>query len=170
MLCNTVEISAFSTSSQRLLNCKAERAIRLLYMPPLLSYLWLGLFEIFGNGIVARASWLFINIAVALGCVALVFHLSLKLWPSKWSAFTAAMILAVYPTFVVVTATYHQTNWAAFLLLGVTAVAVKLTTTQRTWLYGAIGGIACGLAALNRSEMLVIGPLCSRWGRRGGDT
>ncbi|MGO4441818.1 hypothetical protein AB4Z42_00530 [Mycobacterium sp. 2YAF39] len=129
------------------------------YMPPVLSYLWLGLFELFGNGTVARASWLVINIAAALGCVALVFHLSLKLWPSKWAAFAAAMILAVYPTFVMVTATYHQTNWAVLLLLVVTAVAVKLTTTPRLWFYGAIGGLACGLAALNRSEMLAIGPL-----------
>jgi 4-amino-4-deoxy-L-arabinose transferase-like glycosyltransferase len=129
------------------------------YMPPLLSYLWLGLFEVFGNGTVARASWLLINIAAALGSVALVFHLSLKLWPSKWAAFTAAMLLAMYPTFVFVTATYHQTNWAVLLLLVTTAVAVELTATQRLWLYGALGGIACGLAALNRSEMLVIGPL-----------
>ncbi len=129
------------------------------YMPPLLSYLWLGLFELFGNGALARACWLSINTAVALGCVALVFHLSLKLWPSKWAAFVAAMILAIYPTFVVITAVYHQTNWAVLLLLVVTAVAVELTATPRVWLYAAIGGIACGLAALNRSEMLVIGPL-----------
>ncbi|BBY63366.1 ArnT family glycosyltransferase [Mycolicibacterium helvum] len=129
------------------------------YMPPLLSYLWLGLFELFGNGAVARACWLAINIAVALGCVALVFRLSLKLWPSKWAAFAAAMILALYPTFIVVSAVYHQTNWAVLLLLIVTAIAVELPTTQRPWLYGTLGGIACGLAALNRSEMLVIGPL-----------
>jgi hypothetical protein len=129
------------------------------YMPPLLSYLWLGLFEIFGNGTVARVVWLSINVTAALGCVALVFHLSLKLWPSKQAAFVAAMLFAVYPTFVVVTATYHQTNWAVLLLLAVTAVAVKLSTTERIWFYGTIGGIFCGLAALNRTEMLAIGPI-----------
>ena len=129
------------------------------YMPPLLSYLWLGLFEVFGNGMLARAVWLSTNVAAALCCVALVFYLSKKLWPSKWAAFVAAMIFATYPTFVVVTATYHQTNWAVLFLLVVAALAVKLSTTERLWFYGALGGIFCALAALNRSEMLVIGPI-----------
>lgn len=129
------------------------------FMPPLLSYFWLGLFEVFGNGTGARVAWLSINVAVALGCVALVFYLSMRLWPSKQAAFAAAMIFATYPTFVLVTATYHQTNWAVLLLLIVTAVAVKLSTTERIWFYSTIGGLFCGLAALNRSEMLVIGPI-----------
>jgi 4-amino-4-deoxy-L-arabinose transferase-like glycosyltransferase len=129
------------------------------YMPPLLSYFWLGLFHVFGDGSAARTVWLAANVAAALGCVALIFYLGLKLWPSSWAAFAAAMLFAVYPTFVFVTATYHQTNWAVLLLLAVTAIAVELATTRRPWVYGALGGLVCGLAALNRSEMLVIGPV-----------
>lgn len=129
------------------------------YMPPLLSYGWLGLFEVFGDGSVARVAWLVANLAAGLGSVALLFQLSMALWPSRWAAFAASGIMAVYPTFVFVTATYHQTNWAVLLLLAIALVAVKLSDGTRPWLYGALGGVLCGLAALNRTEMLVIGPV-----------
>ncbi len=142
------------------------------YMPPLLSYFWLGLFHIFGDGAVARAVWLGTNVIAALGAVALVFYLARKLWPSRWAAFAAAMLLATYPTAVYVTAVYHQTNWAVLLLLAVTAVAVKLAANDEMPLaLGALGGLLCGLAALNRSEMLIIGPVLlavgAAWRRRG---
>jgi 4-amino-4-deoxy-L-arabinose transferase-like glycosyltransferase len=140
------------------------------YMPPMLSYFWLGLFEVFGDGALARSVWLAANLGAALGCVALVFYLALKLWPSPRAAFAAAMLVAVYPTFVFVTATYHQTNWAVLLLLAITAVAVKLAAGANPLGYGALGGALCGLAALNRSEMLVIGPVLiavgALWRRR----
>ncbi|MBO0681409.1 glycosyltransferase family 39 protein [Mycolicibacterium sp. S2-37] len=140
------------------------------YMPPMLSYFWLILFQIFGDGWVARAIWLAANTAAALGCVALVFYLAQKLWPARWAAFAASMLIACYPTFVYVTAVYHQSNWAVLLLLSVTAVAVKLASGANPIAYGALGGLLCGLAALNRSEMLVIGPvllaLGAVWGRR----
>lgn len=129
------------------------------YMPPLLSYFWLVLFHIFGDTSVARAAWLGANVVVALGCVALVFHLSLKLWPSRWSAFASAMLIATYPTFVFVTTTYHQTNWAVLLLLSISAVAVKLSAGGSPVSYGLLGGLLCGLAALNRTEMMLIGPV-----------
>lgn len=129
------------------------------YMPPMLSYFWLGLFQLFGDGSVARAVWLAANVAAALGCVALVYHLSLKLWPSRWAAFAAAILVATYPAFVAVTATYHQTNWAVLLLLAITAVAVQLAQGGSAAGHGVAGGVLCGLAALNRTEMLVIGPV-----------
>lgn len=129
------------------------------YMPPLLSYFWLGLFELFGDGPLARAMWLGANLAAALGCVALTYYLSLQLVSSRWVAFVAATLVAVYPTFVYVTAEYHQTNWAVLLLLGVVTIAVKLAGRSNPLLYGAIGGTLCGISALNRSEMLIIGPI-----------
>ncbi|CAN5871521.1 hypothetical protein BH09ACT7_BH09ACT7_33180 [soil metagenome] len=141
------------------------------YMPPMLSYFWLGLFHIFGDGWAARAVWLAANTAAALGCVALVFHLSQRLWSSRWAAFAAAILLACYPTFIYVTAVYHQTNWAVLLILSVTAVAVKLATGGNPVVFGALGGLLCGLAALNRTEMLLIGPVLlaigAAWGRKG---
>jgi hypothetical protein len=147
------------------------------YMPPLLSYLWLGLFQLFGDGSIARGIWLMGNLGAALGCVVLIFHLTLKLWPSRWAAFAAAMLFAVYPTFVFVTATYHQTNWAVLLLLSVIAIAVRLANVNgtddggrsRVLRYGVLGGVVCGLAALNRTEMLLVGPaliaLGAAWSR-----
>ncbi|MBB2992029.1 hypothetical protein FHR72_003525 [Mycolicibacterium iranicum] len=129
------------------------------YMPPLLSYVWFGVFSLFGDSGTARAAWLVTNMAAALGCIALTFNLSQKLWPSRWVAFAAAMLLACYPTFVYVTASYHQTNWAVLFLLSITMVGVKLATGDRPLAWGALGGVLCGLAALNRTELLIIGPL-----------
>lgn len=129
------------------------------YMPPLLSYFWLILFHLFGDGPAARAVWLASSLAAALANVWLVFRLTLELGRSRWAAFLAAGLLAVYPTFVFVTATYHQTNWAVFFLLAVAAVAVTIAKAPRATLaHAALGGLLCGLATLNRSEMLIIGP------------
>lgn len=141
------------------------------YVPPLLSYFWLALFHLFGDGSAARAVWLGANVAAALGSVALIFRLTYRLWPSRRAAFSAAMLLATYPTFVYVSVVYHQTNWAVLLLLSVTAVAVKLAQGTDLVRYGVLGGILCGIAALNRSEMLIAGPILialgALWGRRG---
>jgi hypothetical protein len=142
------------------------------YMPPFLSYLWWVLFELFGNGAFARAVWLAASTAAALGSVALTFHLCRKLVPSRVTAFIAACLVAVYPTFVFVSSTYHQTNWAIFFLLAVVAVAVKLSEGANPWLFGAFGGVLCALASLNRTEMLAIGPaliaLGAIWPRKFG--
>lgn len=129
------------------------------YVPPLLGYLWWGLFQLFGDGMLARAIWLAASTAAALGCVALTFYLCRKLLRSRAVAFTAACLVAVYPTFVFVSSTYHQTNWAVLSLLAVAAIAVKLSEGANPWRYGALGGIVCGLSALNRTEMLIIGPV-----------
>jgi 4-amino-4-deoxy-L-arabinose transferase-like glycosyltransferase len=140
------------------------------YMPPLLSYLWWVLFELFGDTSAARMAWLGCNLVAATGCVALLFYLSMKLWHSRWAAFVAAGLFAIYPTFVFVTATYHQTNWAVLLLLGICAIAVNLAEGASRLRFGALGGFVCGLAALNRSEMLIVGPvvlaLGAAWRRR----
>jgi 4-amino-4-deoxy-L-arabinose transferase-like glycosyltransferase len=129
------------------------------YVPPLLGYMWLALFHLFGDGVVARAVWLAASLLAALASVALTFYLCRKLVPSRTVAFVAACLMAAYPTFVFVSSTYHQTNWAILFLLAITAIAVKLSEGANPWRYGAIGGILCGLSALNRSEMLVIGPV-----------
>ncbi|MFN3513131.1 MAG: glycosyltransferase family 39 protein [Phenylobacterium sp.] len=129
------------------------------YMPPLLSYLWLVLFHLFGDGSTARALFLAVNLALGVANVWLVFRLALALRLSRWAAFLAAGLMAVYPTFVFVTATYHHTNLAVFLLLAIVLVAARIARRERVaWRDAALGGALCGLAALNRSEMLIAGP------------
>ena len=129
------------------------------YMPPLLSYQWLALFHLFGDGTVARATWLCTSVAASLGCVILTYHLSLKLIPSWRISFIAALMVAIYPTFVFVSTTYHQTNWAVFFLLAIASVAVKLAEGSNPLGWGVVGGALCGMSILNRSEMIIIGPV-----------
>lgn len=129
------------------------------YMPPLLSYFWLALFHMVGDGAAARAIFLGANLVMGLLNIWLVFRLALMLGRSKWTAFLAAGLLAVYPTFVFVTATYHQTNWAVFFLLAISVVAIRIAKAGKVSLADMLGGgLLCGLATLNRSEMLIIGP------------
>lgn len=129
------------------------------YMPPLLSYYWLILFHLFGDGTAARVVWLGSSLAIALVNIWLVFSLAIAFGRSKWTAFLAAGLLAVYPTFVFVSATYHQTNWAVFFLLAIAFISVRIARGGGALMANAlVGGLLCGLATLNRSEMLLIGP------------
>lgn len=137
----------------------AEGVYPSAYMPPLLSYVWLVLFHILGDGAAARVVWLGGSLVLSLANVWLVFRLTLTLGRSKWAAFLAAGLLAVYPTFVFVTATYHHTNLAVFFLLAIAFVASRIARSEEIRLSDAfVGGLLCGLAALNRSEMLIAGP------------
>ena len=137
----------------------AEGVYPSAYMPPLLSYFWLALFHLFGDGAAARAVWLAASLAVGLVNVWLVFRLTLELGRSRWAAFLAAGLLAAYPTFVFVTATYHQTNWAVFFLLAIAFIAIRIAKSERVSLRDVVvGGVLCGAATLNRSEMLIAGP------------
>lgn len=144
------------------------------YMPPLLSYYWLALFQLLGDGPAARAVWLGSSLAAGLASVWLVFRLTMELGRSHWAAALAAALLAAYPTFVFVSATYHQTNWAVFFILAVTYLAVRCAKAGKVRLIDAFaGGVLCGLATLNRSEMLLIGPaliaLGTAWRLNFGD-
>jgi len=127
------------------------------FMPPLLSYLWWGLFTLFGVTSTAVAVFLTINVFVGAVCAPLVYRLSRQLGLPAEAGIAAALILALYPSFVFIASTTHNTNFAVFFFLGLASLAADLArrpNLARTALFG----FAAGLATLNRSEMLIIAP------------
>jgi hypothetical protein len=140
------------------------------YMPPLLSYVWLLLLKLFGDDAIARGAFLAINYGLSVGGVALAFMLARRLGLSVLAAFLSAMILALYPTFLFVQTTYHQTETAVVLLLALCVLAAGVLQAPRVSIGSAIAlGVVSALATLNRTEMLVIGPvvilMVSAWRR-----
>ena len=129
------------------------------YMPPVLSYLWYGLFVVFGDSALARAVFLGLGLVMAVISSGLVFRLARRLGASDLAAFLASLIFALYPTFVYVTTMYHQTNFAVLLELGLALMTIELLEAPAPdWRLAAGLGLVAGLATLNRSEMLIIGP------------
>lgn len=127
------------------------------FMPPLLSYVWWGLFQVFGVTATAIGVFYALNVVVGAACVALTHRLARQLGFGDMAAGAAALVLALYPSFVFVAATTHNTNVAVALFLALTSLAVDLA--RRPGVRGALlFGVLGGLAVLNRSEMLIIGP------------
>lgn len=129
------------------------------YMPPFLSYMWLLLFKMFGDTAVARIVWLAINWAISLINIGLLFQLGRRWKLSPMACFLAAVTLALYPTFVFVVATYHQTEWTVMFLLLLALLGTQVLQSAESPLKAVVWmGVVSGFATLNRSEMIIIGP------------
>jgi len=127
------------------------------FMPPLLSYLWWGLFTLLGVTSAAIAAFLAINVIVGAACAPLVYRLTRQLGLSAEAGFAAALLLALYPSFVFIASTTHNTNFAVFFFLALASLAADLARRPNL-ARAALFGLAAGLATLNRSEMLIIAP------------
>jgi hypothetical protein len=130
-------------------------------MPPLLSFIWLADLHVFGDTPTARFVMLVFNTVLSMGSAALAFTLARQLGLTRLAAFFAGAILTLYPTFVFIGATYHQTSLTVFLELGLSCLAAWALNAAlpRPGIYTGLAlGVVCGLSALNRTEMLLIGP------------
>lgn len=127
------------------------------FMPPLLSYAWWGLFQLFGVTTTALAVFYAVNAVIGALCVALTHRLARQLGFGDMAAGAAALVLALYPSFVFVSATTHNTNVAVALFLALTTLAVDLGR-RPSMSAAAVFGLLAGAAVLNRSEMLIIAP------------
>ncbi|MBU6372282.1 MAG: glycosyltransferase family 39 protein [Alphaproteobacteria bacterium] len=127
------------------------------FMPPLLSYAWWGLFQVFGVTATAVGVFYALNALIGAACVALTHRLARQLAFGDMAAGAAALMIALYPSFVMVSATTHNTNVAVALFLALTSLAVELA--RKPAIGGALlFGLLAGFAVLNRSEALIIAP------------
>ncbi len=124
------------------------------FMPPLMIWLWIGLFSALGDTSLALAAMLAINFLLGLGIVALTGLIGMQLSKNRLVAVLAMMILAVYPTFVFSVATYHaiQLYLFPFLLAIVIAFGITKPLPRHAVLLGLLGGIA----ALSRTEYVLL--------------
>jgi hypothetical protein len=70
------------------------------FMPPLLSYIWWGLFAALGISKAAVGTFLALNALVGAACAPLLMRLSRQLGFSPGAALAAGLIFALYPSFV----------------------------------------------------------------------
>jgi hypothetical protein len=130
------------------------------YVPPLLSYIWLGVMHLVGDTPAARVTILGLNLVLSIASPILAYMLARQLRMSTFAAFLGGLFLTLYPTFLYVVATYHQTELAVFMGLAVAVLAARALKEPQARLSSAIWlGVVSGLATLNRTEMLLVCPV-----------
>ncbi|MEG3191458.1 glycosyltransferase family 39 protein [Lysobacter sp. D1-1-M9] len=126
------------------------------YMPPLTSYLWLGLFSLLGDGAGARTAYIALNVLVGALGPGLLYLFARRAGLGRITAGAGALVLCFYPTFVFVSTTYHATNFTVALLLAFALILVRALRSGEI-LPALAAGLVCGIAVLTRSEMLLVG-------------
>lgn len=132
-------------------------------MPPLTSYLWLGIFSVFEKEtLAAHLSYVALNVVIGAACAPLLYRLAREIGMSAAAAFIAGMIIAAYPTFVFVSAGYHATNFTVALMLAFTILLLR-AARDFSWKTALAAGIVGGLAAMTRNELLIIAAAATLW-------
>ena len=124
-------------------------------MPPLTSYLWLGLFAAFGMGAAPHVVYVSLNVLMGAACTPLLYKLAREIGLERGPACLAGLIITGYPTFVFVSAGYHATNFTVALMLSFLILLVRVAR-DFDWKAALAAGLVGGLAALTRNELLVI--------------
>lgn len=125
------------------------------YMPPLTSYLWWFLFEVFGQRGGAHVAYVVLNVLVGALGAPLLQLFGRRVGLDKQASLIAAAILAIFPTFVFVSAGYHATNFTIAGALSLVVLLADAMRSKRLPLFLAAGVVA-GLTALTRSEFVPI--------------
>jgi len=124
-------------------------------MPPLTSYLWVILFNVFGISGAAHVAYVVLNVMFGALCVPLMFGFAGQIGLARGPALCAAAIIGFYPTFVFVSSGYHATNFTIALMLGFATLYLRAVKSL-DWKTASMAGLLGGLAALTRNELLVI--------------
>jgi hypothetical protein len=102
----------------------------------------------------AMATMLGINIACGTALVFYTVRIAYLLFPSRLLALGAGAMIAFYPTFVYSVSTYHALNLYILLLLVVFHLC--LSVERYTVVNAALAGLLTGMAALARTEYIVL--------------
>lgn len=124
-------------------------------MPPLTSYLWLILFNVFGISAAAHVAYVVLNVAFGAACAPLMFAFARQTGLERGPALCAAAIIGFYPTFVFVSSGYHATNFTIVFMLAF-AILYLRAAKDLDWKTALMAGLLGGLAAMTRNELLVI--------------
>ena len=124
------------------------------FMPPLMIWLWVLLFNLFGDTSIALVAMLGVNYFLSLGIIVLTGMIALQLIKDRLVALLAMAILAIYPTFVFSVATYHAIQIYLFPFL--LAITIALGTQKPLPRHAVVLGLIGGLAALARTEYVVL--------------
>jgi 4-amino-4-deoxy-L-arabinose transferase-like glycosyltransferase len=148
-------LCAFQTHGDLCMRARSGAAYASAYMPPLTSYLWLGLFHLFGPGAGAHTAYVALNVLIGALGPGLLYAFARDAGLGRLAAAAGALLLCLYPTFVFVSTTYHATNFTIALLL---AFALMFARALRSGepMAALLAGLLCGAAVLTRTEMLLV--------------
>ena len=124
------------------------------FMPPFLIFVWIGLFRLFGVTKLALATMTALNVMTGAGIVYYSMRLARALFGSEVIAFLVGIVMALHPVFVFSVATYHALN--VYILLLLIVFDLTLSTRRQTYALSIFVGVLAGLAALIRTEYLVL--------------
>jgi hypothetical protein len=127
---------------------------RTAFMPPFLIFVWMGLFKVFGVTKLALMVMTALNILMGVGIVYYTVRIARALFGSETVAFIAGLFMALNPVFVYSVTTYHALNLYILLLLIV--FDLTLSTRKQTIWVSLAAGILTGIAALVRTEYLIL--------------
>jgi 4-amino-4-deoxy-L-arabinose transferase-like glycosyltransferase len=148
-------LCAAQTGGDLCLRDQAGNAYASALMPPLTSYLWLGLFKLFGVGEAARIAYVALNILAGAACAPLLMLAARRMGMEPLPAFLSGALLAVYPTFIAVSTGYHATNFTILLTLAFVIVFMRAAETLG-WANALLAGALAGLSVLTRNELLLV--------------
>lgn len=124
-------------------------------MPPLTSYLWLVLFQTIGITSASYITYVALNVLAGAACAPLLYAFARQIGLDRPTAFFSGGLLAIYPTFVFVSAGYHATNFTVALMLGFAILFLRAAENLH-WRAALVAGLVGGLAALTRNELLLV--------------
>jgi hypothetical protein len=124
------------------------------FMPPFLIFVWIGLFLLFGVTKLALAMMTALNVLTGAGIVYYSIRAARALFGSEVIALLVGIVMALHPVFVFSVTTYHALNVYIVLLLIV--FDLTLSTRRQTYAMSALVGLIAGIAALVRTEYLVL--------------
>lgn len=124
-------------------------------MPPLTSYLWLILFNVFGVTGAAHVAYVVLNVIFGALCVPLMFAFARQVGLARGPALAAGAIIGAYPTFVFIASSYHATSFTIAFMLAFATLYLRAVKSLN-WRTALAAGLLGALAALTRNELLVI--------------
>jgi hypothetical protein len=124
------------------------------FMPPFLIFVWMGLFLLFGVTKLALAMMTALNVLMGAGIVYYSIRVARALFCSEVIALLVGIVIALHPVFVFSVATYHALN--VYILLLLIVFDLTRSTRRQTYAVSALVGMLAGIAALVRTEYLVL--------------
>lgn len=120
-------------------------------MPPLTSYVWAALFSFFAADAPYYA-YIALNVVVGASSAPLLYWLGRESGFSRIISLLAGLWLALYPTFIAVSASYHATNFTISLTLLFCVLLLK-SIRGKTASMALLTGLVGGMAVLTRNEL-----------------
>ena len=124
------------------------------WTPPLLIFVWMGLFLLFGVTKLALAMMTALNVLTGVGIVYYSIRAARALFDSEVIALLVAIVMALHPVFVFSVTTYHALN--VYILLLLILFDLTRSTRRQTYAMSVLVGVVAAVAALIRLEYLLL--------------